>query len=355
MGTALQIAVVGVGRIGVFHAQHVQELGRETGTCQLVAVVDTHGDTAERVARQLQAGQEREIRPFTRVADLAESELADSAVIASRTADHEYDAKTLIDAGQRVLIEKPLTDSLESAQAFADYLDSDTRRRTALMLAFMRRFDEPLMRAREMLQQQRLGRIFKVTSILEDPLPPPDGYQSPGLLTDMAVHNVDEIMWLTGEVPTSVTGTGARLYNQKISSVREDFDDAFLQMWMREDLVGQVQVSRNHVAGYRNETWVFGEEGTLHVGHFQENPLKVSLEAFDRRGLIERRDFEMRDYGREVPVFIERFGPAYKRELAHFATQCQSGAPFAVDHSHGLAAMRVVADGAAALQTAGEV
>ena len=122
-----------------------------------------------------------------------------------------------------------------------------------------------------------------------------------------------------------MTGTGARLYNQKISSVREEIDDAFVQLWLADDAIGQIQVSRNHVAGYRNETSIYGEEGMIRVGHFQEDPLKVQFEAYGRGVLIERRSFRLRDYGDGVPVFIQRFGPAYKAEVAHFAEQCMQG------------------------------
>ena len=41
----------GVGRIGLYHARHVQELGRERGLCELVGVVDGYGDIAQRVAK----------------------------------------------------------------------------------------------------------------------------------------------------------------------------------------------------------------------------------------------------------------------------------------------------------------
>ena len=95
------------------------------------------------------------------------------------------------------------------------------------------------------------------------------------------------------------------------------------------------------MAGYRNETWVFGEEGLIHVGGFQERSLIVQLEIFDREERVERSAFEMRDYGAPVPVFIERFGPAYKRELGYFVTQCLADEPFSVDQEDGLSAMKV--------------
>jgi myo-inositol 2-dehydrogenase / D-chiro-inositol 1-dehydrogenase len=351
MDKSIKMAVIGVGRIGVFHAKHVQELARETGHCELVAVVDTFGKTAQRVADQLQADQATKIRAFTSVKDLADAKIIDAALIASRTDDHEGDARTLIDVGLRVLLEKPLTHSLVSAQSFVDYLDADKTRSNALMQAFMRRFDAPLARAKKLLEEKAIGTVFKVTSILEDPAPPPVGYNSPGLLTDMSVHNCDEILWLlNGSLPEYVAAAGSNLHNTFVSPVVEDYDDAFLQMWFPGNLVGQVQVSRNHVAGYRNESWIYGDKGVIHVGNFQENPLVVTLEAYHPGGVIAKETFHLRDYGSDVPVFIKRFGDAYKNELAYFLKQCLSGSPFCVTHQDGLNAMRVALAGTEAIR-----
>ena len=121
-------------------------------------------------------------------------------------------------------------------------------------------------------------------------------------------------------------------------------------MYFPENLIGQVTVSRNHVAGYRNETWVYGTEGLVHVGAFGADPLLMEAAAFGRRGLIERREFALRDYGAEVPFFIERFGPAYKAEVAHYIDQCRAGAPFAVDHRDGLRALEIATVGSGTLR-----
>ena len=69
------------------------------------------------------------------------------------------------------------------------------------MQAFMRRFDAPLLWAKALLDQGAIGAPFKIISILEDPVPPPEGYNSSGILSDMAVHNIDEILWLGGQQP----------------------------------------------------------------------------------------------------------------------------------------------------------
>lgn len=354
MNEPLRVAAVGVGRIGFYHALHVQELARENGSCVLSAIVDGYGDFAERVAARLQLQQDVEIHTFQSVEELASAAVADAAVIASRTADHQMDARTLIDAGLRVLLEKPISDSLSSTHEFVDYLNNDDQRRMGLMLAFNRRFDLPAQRARELLAEGRIGRLFKIVSILEDPHGPPDGYSSSGLLSDMAVHCADQVIWLTGQRPRSAIGAGACLYNQKVSSVAEDFDDAFVQMWLEDDVIAQVQVSRNHVVGYRNELTLYGDEGMIQVGRFHQNLLEVPFEAYHRTGVIENTMYAMRDYGREVPMFIERFGPSYSAEIAHFVDQCCHGKPFTVDQNDGLSALQVVEAARRSVQVVGD-
>lgn len=361
MSNPLRIAAVGVGRIGLFHALHVQELAAQAGECELVAVVDPHGDLAARAVAQLQPGQEQTIDAFASVEELVAAQASDGAVIASRTADHAHHARVLVEAGQRVLLEKPLAGTLTEARDLATWLDGDEGRQRGVMQAFQRRFDPALLRVQRLLKEEAIGPVFKLVSILEDPAPPPEGYQSPGLLADMSVHNIDEVMWLSGMCPRVISAMGARLYNQRIASVAEDFDDVFVQMWLDgtsaagaagAEVVAQVQVSRNHVAGYRNETFIYGEDGLIHVGHFQEDPLQVDVEAYGRRGnVLEQVSFELRDYGREVPVFIERFGPAYSAEVAHFVGRCLARAPFDVTHRDGLRALEVVEAGVRATAT----
>ena len=366
MDTPVRLAAVGVGRIGQYHARHIQEISRETGKCELVAVVDRHADTAQTIARELQANQHTPIQAFSHVDLLVESKAAQAAeaggvqaaeaagvqaaVIASRTEHHQEDATSLIQAGYRVLLEKPLTDTPETSAQFAQYLSGDARSSKALMQAFQRRFDAPLQHGKRLLDEGVIGRPFKAVSILEDPLPPPVGYQSPGILPDMSVHNIDEVIWLLGRRPHSVSATGANLHNCHISPVSEDFDDAQMTLWFEDDTVAQIQVSRNHVAGYRNETWVYGDRGLLHIGAFTENPYQITVEAIGPEGLIQREYFPLREYDLSAPVFIQRFGDAYKGEVEDFVARCLNEQPFAVTHIDGLSAVLVAYAGSAALQ-----
>jgi myo-inositol 2-dehydrogenase/D-chiro-inositol 1-dehydrogenase len=342
MAERLRIAVAGLGRMGAIHALHAHELSRDTEMCELVALAEPEGERA----RSFLAEIGYKLPVFPSVDALAQSGLCDAAIVVTPTDNHREHAARLIDAGYRVLLEKPLTGTLEGDRAFAAELERDHP--NALMLAFQRRFDEPLQFAKGLMESGAIGKVFKIYSALEDSNPAPNGYRSGGILPDMSVHNVDEILWLTGRMPTKALAIGSRVYSHALTTCLEDFDDALLCLWFGEDLLAQVQVSRNHVSGYRVETIIFGEEGQIHVGHFDEQLTNITVEAYGRRGRLEplaRKTFAMRDYQRPLPEFVDRFGAAYKAELAAFIECCRSGVPFPTSHRDGLRAQEVISAG----------
>jgi myo-inositol 2-dehydrogenase/D-chiro-inositol 1-dehydrogenase len=196
-----------------------------------------------------------------------------------------------------------------------------------------------------------------VFSALEDSNPAPNGYNSGGILPDMSVHNVDEILWLTGRMPTKALAVGSRLYSHALTTCREDFDDALLCLWFDNDLSAQIQVSRNHVSGYRVETIIFGEEGQIHVGRFDQRLTTITVEAYGRRGRSEPiafKTFAMREYDQPLPEFVDRFGHAYKAELAAFVECCRKGASFPTTHRDGLRAQQVISAGMDGMTVAGQ-
>ena len=342
MHRPIRVAVAGLGRMGSIHALHVLELARETGNCVLAALCTGDAKQAERFAVEMGC----DVPVFRNLQELADARVVDATVIATPTPCHREHATKMIERGQRVLLEKPMTEVFETDLAFAAELDAAHPH--ALMLAFQRRFDPPLQYARELIGRGAIGRIFKVYSAMEDSSPAPNGFKSGGILADMSIHNVDEVLWLTGKMPRAALMIGSRLYSYRLTTCEEDFDDALLYLWFEEELVAEIQVGRNHVSGYRTETAIYGEEGEIHVGRFHQNPLEVIVQAYGRRGRTEplaQRSFSMRDYGRSVPEFVERFGFAYKAELAAFVECCQSNQPFPVSQGDGVRAQQVIQAG----------
>jgi myo-inositol 2-dehydrogenase/D-chiro-inositol 1-dehydrogenase len=279
----LDFGIVGIGRMGWVHARHLLELERETGSCRLCAVVDRDAARLKRFANEL----EYKGRTFHSLDEYVAAHVCQATIVVTPTEYHRSHA--MAKAGHRVLLEKPLTGTLAGDMACGSELDRDYP--NAVMLALQRRFDAALAYGRDLMGQGVIGRVFKVYSALEDSGPPPDGYQSDGILPDMSVHNVDEILWLVGRMPDRAMAVASVLYNKHVASCQEDFDDAMLYLWFGEEMLGQVQVTRNHVSGYRVETAIYGEQGQIQIGRFHQAPGEIVVEVFGSRGrsLLRRR------------------------------------------------------------------
>jgi predicted dehydrogenase len=125
-------------------------------------------------------------------------------------------------------------------------------------------------------------------------------------------------------------------------------------MWFEDGATAQVQVTRNHVSGYRVETTVFGEEGQIQLGRFMQNPGEITVDVFGRRGAdlaALRRTFPGGQEHPGVPEFVARYGAAYRAELAAFLECCRMDQPFPTTHRDGLRAQEVIAAGMRSMRT----
>jgi myo-inositol 2-dehydrogenase/D-chiro-inositol 1-dehydrogenase len=336
----IRVGVVGLGRMGMIHALHIHELAQESNLCRLAAVSTLDKQAAENFHSLIDASTP----VFENIEALAKSNTCDVAVIATNTDLHREHSFLMIRAGMRVFQEKPLTGTLQGDREYAALLEREYPH--ALMLGFQKRFDAPLLYAKQLIDEGAIGRVFKIYTALEDSGPAPNGFNSPGILSDMAVHNVDEIVWFSGRKPVSALAIGSRVFNHRHTTCNEDFDDALMLLDFGDELIGQLQVSRNHVSGYRGETVVYGEKGQIHLGRFNQKLLEVIVEAYgtrDAKQPIALKTFEMRRYNQPLPEFIDRFGAAYKEELRTFLECCRSNQPFPITHRDGLRAQEIIA------------
>ncbi|HEV2134899.1 MAG TPA: Gfo/Idh/MocA family oxidoreductase [Terracidiphilus sp.] len=336
----IRVGMVGLGRMGMIHALHLHELEEEGDLCQLTCV-----STRDREAADAFLSLSHAAMPvFDDIDGLVKSDLCDVAVIATNTPLHREHALKLISAGHRVFLEKPLTGTLEGDSEFAELLEREHPE--ALMLGFQRRFDEPTIYAKNLIDRGTIGRIFKIYSALEDSGPAPNGFASPGILADMAVHNVDEVVWFTGRKPQRALAVGSRIFSHRLTTCDEDFDDGLMLLDFGDELISQIQVSRNHVSGYRGETVIYGEKGLIRIGCFRQKLLEVTVEAYGARAEkepIALKNFVMRRYDQPLPEFIDRYGAAYKEELRTFLMCCRNGEAFPITHRDGLLAQEIVA------------
>ncbi len=146
---SLRIAIVGAGAIG---RQHMALVGA-SAECILAAVVDP-SPAAMALADRLG------LPWFATLDELLALQPPDAVIIATPNALHADNALACIGAGVAALIEKPIAHTVAEAERLCRAVEAAGAR----VLIGHRRAHSPLMaKAREVVQQGRLGRVVAVT------------------------------------------------------------------------------------------------------------------------------------------------------------------------------------------------
>src|SRR5579872_2336953 len=122
----VQIAVIGAGRMGQYHAKHLSR----NRHARLVGLVDTDLSRSQATARRCRT------RAFQNVEDVLGQ--IDAAVIATPTPSHHSIGKRLLESGVSCLIEKPLASTLAEAEDLIALADRFNR---VLQVGHIERFN----------------------------------------------------------------------------------------------------------------------------------------------------------------------------------------------------------------------
>jgi predicted dehydrogenase len=310
----VRLAVAGLGRMGVRHARNAAASSR----IELAAVVDPEAARAEAVAGELG------VKAYPSVEEAIGREELDALVVATPPATHLPVIELAARNDLHVLCEKPLSNDGPAAAATLDLV---RQAGVKLQVGFQMRFDADFLDLAELIAAGRLGRVFQFRASLRDAAPPPRDYlaASGGYFWDGAIHLFDLARWLVGEV-AEVASFGAALSDPVFEELG-DVDNAMIVLRFESGALGLVETSR--VAGYGFESGieVLGETASCRVVGGRASGVDLYEPG--------------RISARHMVDFLERFAPAYPRELDGFADCVLNGTPPTVDGSDGLAAMRI--------------
>ena len=175
----LRTAVVGVGHLGRQHARVHAALAAE-GRSRFVAVCDTDEETARAVA------SERGVRwtPDWRTL-LGEVE---AVSLATPTESHAEIACALLEAGVHVLVEKPISRTLEEADRM---IGAAAKGGTTLMVGHLERFNPALVALRPHVREPLYFEIHRVGQFTARSL-------DIDVVLDLMIHDLDIVLWLVG-------------------------------------------------------------------------------------------------------------------------------------------------------------
>jgi predicted dehydrogenase len=175
----LRTAVVGVGHLGREHARIHAALAAE-GKSNFVAVCDLNERTAREVAASRDARWTTDWR--TLVGDV------DAVSLATPTESHAEIACALLEAGVHVLVEKPISRTLEEADRM---IAAASRGGATLMVGHLERFNPALVALRPHVRNPVYFEIHRVGQFTTRSL-------DIDVVLDLMIHDLDIILWLVG-------------------------------------------------------------------------------------------------------------------------------------------------------------
>jgi len=289
----MRIGVVGVGRIGAFHA------GTLTGlNCvEQVLVADADPARARAVAKELDCEAVPDVQTLLRSG-------LDGVAICAPTSTHAGFIAGAQDAGLVTFCEKPVAPDLAATMRTVERV---ARGRVPVQMGFQRRFDAGFLAARAAVASGSLGWIHTMRAITNDAAPPHASYipTSGGFFRDCSIHDFDAVRFVTGREVVSVFAVGQ---NRGAAFFAEsgDVDAAAAVLTLDDGTIALVSGSRYNARGYDVRLEALGSQDSVCVGMDDRLPLRSVEERVDFPSAVPYTDF------------MQRFRQAYVDELVAF-------------------------------------
>jgi UDP-N-acetylglucosamine 3-dehydrogenase len=318
MNDAMRVAVIGVGSMGKNHARVYSELPE----AELVAVVDVDLKIAEAVAANYG------VRAYTDPGKMLKKEKPVAVSIAVPTALHAQVGMDVLEAGVHVLMEKPITATVEEGRLLIDKARLVNRQ---LMVGHIVRFNPAMQALKKKLQEGALGRIFQIFCRRAGPFPA--RIRDVGVVVDLAPHDVDVMRFLTGSTPN-------RVYAETERRIHTDHEDLVWGLLRFPDgVVGSLEINWLTPTKIR-EVLVLGERGLFRVDdltqdlYFYENAQANDVQWTTLAALKGVSEGSMTRYP------LQRYEPL-KAELQAFLKAVKEGTSVPVSGEDGLEALRL--------------
>lgn len=313
----MRLGLIGLGRIGAFHARTLCELDR----VESLVVVDAVPATTARVAAQL--GTRISTEPAESPAKLLAAGV-DGVLIAAATNTHPELVLAAVDAGLPVFCEKPIAADIADAVALAERIAGRDER---VQIGYPRRFDPGYAAARAAVASGELGWLHTIRATTLDPAPPPWEYVavSGGIFRDCSVHDFDAIRWVTGREVVEVYAVGSNKGDPFFREVG-DSDTVAITLTLDDGSLALVSNSRYNSSGYDVRLELHGSIDSIAVGLDDGLPMRSA-----------QLDVPF-PAGPAHSFFMDRLASAFRAELAAFTSLVSGERPSPCTVADALAA-----------------
>lgn len=318
----VNVLVVGVGHLGKQHARVYKELSG----ARLVGVVDSDAEKAREVAANLDVPSYHELTP-----ELLSTVHAASVV--TPTPSHHVVATKLISHGVNVLVEKPMTSSLDDARE----LDKFARERNAtLQVGHIERFNPVVLAALPYIHDP----IFIECDRIH-----PFSFRSveTSVVLDLMIHDIDIVLNLVDSPVAHLDAVGTCVLSgtEDLASARITFENGCTAMFKSSRVA--IQKSR--------KMRIFCPSSYTSLDYIAKTGMRISLkDGYDRERIDFRKMATLEESQGAYPLFTQFFNieqlsisteEPLRGELQAFLLAVRTGKDPVVTGEHGVQAIDI--------------
>ncbi len=179
----IKVAVIGAGSMGMNHLRVLRDFNEEQ--VELVGVAESYEPNLQHAISRFH------IAGFTDYRQMVEQTHPDLVAVVVPTHLHFEVASYLLDQGNNVLLEKPMTSSIEEAEALIQLAST---RGAKLAIGHIERFNPAVIEVKRHLIAGELGQMFHLHARRLGPFPP--RIRDVGVTLDLATHDIDVMRYL---------------------------------------------------------------------------------------------------------------------------------------------------------------
>lgn len=268
-----------IGQIGIGHA-HASKLSvyRSSPDYEVVGIVEPDTELKEKLSNQ---------PPYRDLKWMSQEELLNqpglqAVLVETKVRDSLDVAKSCIDAGMHIHIDKPAGDSLSE---LSEILRAAEKRNLLVQMGYMYRYNPAILMLKQFLQEGWLGKVFEIHTVMSkvvDASARQELAQYPGgIMFELGCHILDLVIDILGE-PTVVSP-----FAQQVGGQNDSLVDNMLAVLEYPEALATVKSSAQEVEGFaRRHFVVCGTEGTFHIQPLDDP--KVRLALSQSRGIYQK-------------------------------------------------------------------
>lgn len=289
----VRVAVVGVGRMGQYHVGVYSEIP----DVRLIGIADINEMRGEEIAEKYNTKSYSDYKKLLGKVDVAS--------IAVPTSLHYKIAKDFLQAGTNILIEKPMTRSIDEARELFNIAE---KKGLTLHIGHVERFN---------------GAVQELKKIVDNPLfiesrrlgPYDPRIQDDGVVMDLMIHDIDIILNLLNSKVRDINVVGKSVFSDKddLCNVQLEFENGCL-----------ATITASRATQHKIRTLAITQKDKYIFLDYTNQDIHIHRQAFSEHS-ITKQELRYKQESFTERIFVHRENPL-KIELKHLIDCAANGA-----------------------------